>query len=295
MNLFLHFCTKLISFISFHLGRRLSRALFSVLGILWFDIFRIRRKDVLAHLAIAFPEMSMPDKVKLGRKSLMLMTANLSDLFSIPYIDKKWAQNNVIVTGEEHVREALNLGKGVLLLGMHVGNGDLTANLIVLRGMPLHLITKFFKNKQINDTWFAVRGAKGVNYIEPHGEKTPFQILKALKSNQLVVFVNDQFMGKPFGIETNFFGHPTGSAQGLALFHLKTKSPIVPVYCYEGDDRKFHYVFEPVLSTASMITDDKTATILRLTQYFCDVTEGIIRKHPSHWMWLHRRWKNFND
>lgn len=293
MKPFLHFCIKLTSFIVYVLGRSLSRSIFSLLGILWFDILRIRRRHILEHIQIAFPNMTESEKIKLGRKNLLLTTANLADLFVIPYIDEKWADVHTICEGHEHVDQALKQGKGVLLLGMHVGNGDLTANLIVLKGWTIHLITKFFKIRQFNDIWFAVRGAKGVNYIEPHGEKTPFQILKALKANHLVVFVLDQFMGKPFGVETSFFGRLTGTAQGLALFHLRSRAPVVPVYCYEGSDGKFHFVFEPALVLEDLITEDKESSIVRLTQKFCDVTEAIVRKHPADWMWLHRRWKKF--
>lgn len=271
----------------------MSRWLFSWLGILWFDILRIRRKDVLRHIGIAFPEMSESEKVKMGRTSMRLLTAQMGDFLTLPYITQQWVNKNVVYHGTEHVEVALKEGRGVFLLGMHIGNGDLAANLIALKKWDLHLITKFFKNQNLNKIWFSIRGYHGVKYIEPHGEKTPFQILKALKSNGLVVFVLDQYMGKPFGISSTFFGKKTGTAQGLALFYLKTKAPVVPVYCYEGDDHKTHLVFEPALFLSDKLSEDKEASIARLTQYFCDITEAAIRKHPEQWMWLHRRWKKF--
>lgn len=293
MNQLFHFYIKSISFFTYTFGRAISRGLFSILGFIWFDVVRIRRKDILNHLEIAFPELTIQQRISLGRKSMFLMTGNLADLFVIPYIDQKWLDKHTIVHGAEHVVQALAAGKGLLMLGMHVGNGDLAANLIALRKWPIHLITKFFKNQRLNKIWFALRGYHGVNYIEPHGEKTPFQILKALKANGMVVFVLDQFMGKPYGIETTFFGRKTGTAQGLALFYLKTKAPVIPVYCYEGEDKKFHLVFEPALPLSGMVLDDKKVCIAQLTQYFCDVTEVAIRQHPADWMWLHRRWKKF--
>ncbi len=275
--------------------RKWVRAFYTLLGVLWYDILKFRRKIVVDNLQIAYPEMSLEDRIRLGRKSVYSMLANVADLFAIPFIDQAWVDQNVVCHGTENMKSALSQGKGVYVLSLHMGNGDLAASLIQMQGFPLYLITKFFKNKLFNDIWFSIRGAKGVNYIEPHGEKTPFQILKALKTNSLVVFVLDQYMGKPFGIETTFFGRKTGTAQGLALFYLKTKSPIVPVYCYEGEDGKVHLVYEPALELAGLITEDKDKTLLDLTQRFCDVTEGIIRKHPDQWMWVHRRWKNFND
>jgi Kdo2-lipid IVA lauroyltransferase/acyltransferase len=293
MNLLLNVCIKLTSLLCYLLGRPASRWLFGLLGILWFDILRIRRQDILNHIGIAFPNLNESEKIKLARKSMRITTANAADLFLMPYINQKWVAENAVYEGSEHVEEALKLGKGILLLGMHVGSGDLAGNLIAMKNWKIHLITKFFKNQSVNKIWFALRGYHGIQHIEPHGEKTPFQILKALKANGLVVFVSDQFMGKPYGIETTFFGRRTGSAQGLAVFHLKTKAPVIPIYCYEGTDGKFHVVFEPPLHTAELISDNKDTSILKLTQLFCNVTEAVIRKHPEHWMWLHRRWKKF--
>lgn len=295
MKSFLVFWIKFFSFIMSLFPRTWVRGLYTLLGIFWYDILKFRRKIVLNNLQIAFPELTEKEKNKLGRKSVYTMLANTADLFAIPFINNKWIEKYVVYHGTENMQKALAKNKGVYVLSLHMGNGDLAATLIQMQGFNLFLITKFFKNKLFNEIWFAIRGAKGVNYIEPHGEKTPFQILKALKGNSLVAFVLDQFMGKPFGIETSFFGRKTGTAQGLALFYLKTKSPVVPVYCYEGEDNKVHLVYEPELELSPYLADDKEQSILNLTQYFCDVTESIVRKHPDQWMWVHRRWKNFND
>lgn len=293
MKLLLRFCTSLISFGCYVVGWRTSRWCFGLLGILWFDILRIRRKDVLGHIAIVFPDMNESDKIKMARRSMRLLTGAMADLFYMPYMDKSWRDQNIVFEGKQHIEEARKEGKGVFLLGMHIGSGDLAANMIAAELGNLYLITKLFKNKNLNDVWFSLRAFHGVKHIEPHGEKTPFQILKALKSNGSVVFVLDQFMGKPYGIETTFFGRATGTAQGLALFYLKTKAPVVPVYCYESADGHVRIVFEAPLSLSALVSEDKEASIQKLTQYFCNVTESIILKYPEHWMWLHRRWKKF--
>ena len=137
-----------------------------------------------------------------------------------------------------------------------------------------------------------ITNGKGVKYIDAHSPTNAFEIFKALKKNSMVAFVVDQFMGKPFGIATQFFGKRTGSAYGLALFAQKTKSPIVPVYTYEGSDKKMHVVFEPVIDINPFIVEDKTQSLQNITQHFCDKVEEIIRRHPEQWMWVHRRWKD---
>jgi KDO2-lipid IV(A) lauroyltransferase len=103
-------------------------------------------------------------------------------------------------------------------------------------------------------------------------------------------------MGKPYGVRTSFFGKPAGTAYGLALFHMKTKSPVVPVYTYEGQDGKIHIIVEsPVKSEVQSKEQEEVQTreqtLVELTQRYTDKLESIVRRYPEHWMWVHRRWK----
>lgn len=264
------------------------------IGILWFDVLRIRRKVILDNLKIAFPEWTVDDRIRVGRKSVYNLMDNFFEIFLMPSIDQKWVDENVIYHNLNELRTAYDQEKGVFLLSLHLGHGDLLANLVAFKKFPLYLITKFFKSQWLNRLWFSVRGAQGVQYIEPHGEKTPFAILKAIKNKALVGFVLDQHMGKPFGVRNVFFGRPVGTAYGLALFVLKTESPVILTYNYEGEDGKSHVVFETVQGIERFYQatpEQREQTLVLLTQLFTDKIEEVVRKYPEQWMWLHRRWK----
>jgi KDO2-lipid IV(A) lauroyltransferase len=269
------------------------RKLGGVVGFLWVDFFRVRRKVIFGNLQIAFPEWSAEKRTKVGRESVYNMGYSFFEFFTVPYLDQTWLERHVVFEGEEHLRKAREQGKGILALSLHLGNGDLASSAIVMKGQPITIITKVFKNSFFNDLWFSFRGAQGVKYIDAHGDKTSFDILKALKRQEAVVFVLDQFMGKPYGIETKFFGKKTGTAYGLSLFAMRTRAPVVPIYTYEGADHKMHVVFEPEVPVLDLIGQDKDASILAITQRFNDKIEEVVRKHPEHWMWVHRRWKDF--
>lgn len=272
--------------------RYVVRAPGALLGFLWIDFLRVRKKVVLENLRLAFPEKSEADRLLIARRSVYNMGYNFAEFFAIPGMDKEWRQHNIVFHGLEHIQQAQAENKGVFILGMHLGNGDIIANAIASDVTPLVLITKVFKNKILNDIWFSIRGYHGVKYIDAHGSNNAFEILKALKQKSAVVFVLDQFMGRPFGIPTQFFGKRTGTAYGLALFVQKTKAPVIPVYSYDGEDGKIHIVFLPKVDTGSLMTDDKDETTARMTQKFTDIIEDCVRRHPEHWMWVHRRWKN---
>ncbi|MFP5518856.1 MAG: lysophospholipid acyltransferase family protein [Bdellovibrionia bacterium] len=278
-----------------HLPRYVVRAPGILIGFLWFDLLRLRKQIVLENLKIAFPEKSQGDRNLIARRSIYNLAYNFTEFFAVPGMDQEWRKRNIVWEGVENLRAAQQKNKGVFLLSMHLGNADAAANAIASELSELYLITKVFKNKLLNNMWFAIRGYHGVNYIDAHGPNNAFEILKALKKKAAVVFVLDQYMGPPYGIPTTFFGKRTGTAYGLALFVQKTQAPVVPVYPYEGEDGKIHIVFLPEVDTSSLISDDKNQTTKLMTQRFTDEIEACVRRHPEQWMWVHRRWKFIED
>lgn len=284
---------KGLSFFLTLFPRSWIRFMGGLLGILWFDILRFRRKIVLSNLSIAFPEKSPAWKVRTGRRSVVALGSNFAELFTLPSLNQRWIAKNAVVEGEEHLRAAREKGKGALILTLHMGAADVAASLLPMHGYPAFLISKFFKTKWFNDLWFSIRGAQGMRFIEPHGEKAPFEILKGLKSNSLVIFVLDQYMGRPFGIPSTFFGKRTGTAYGLALFALKTKAPVIPVYSFEGEDGRLHLRCLEPLNLTPFEGKERDEAMSEMTQLFNNVLEQIVRSHPEQWMWVHRRWKEF--
>jgi Kdo2-lipid IVA lauroyltransferase/acyltransferase len=158
---------------------------------------------------------------------------------------------------------------------------------------PLSLISKRFSSAFLDEFWFALRTKSKTEFIDAHGKNNAFDILKALKKNRGVVFVVDQFMGKPFGVESKFFGHTTGTAYGLALFAQKTKAPVLPLSTFWGSDGRLNVAIGPVIDFSDIITDDKDKNNVLMTNRVNDVVADIIRKNPAQWMWVHRRWKVF--
>lgn len=284
----------LIQFIAFCLSlipRRLQWWMGSALGWLWWNVFRFRRFTLLRNITIAFPDLPKEERLRLIRRSLSWMGFNIFETLQIPRFNERNVRSRVTLHGVEHLEQALAQGKGVLLLSLHLGNGDLAAVSLPLLGHKIHLISKKFKVKRLNDVWFGMREAKGTRFIDPHGKDNAFQILKALRANEPVVFVIDQFMGRPYGIPTTFFGRPTATAYGLSLFAAKTRAPVLPIFTYFDEDLHGHVEFGPIIPFEEFA--DKDVQLTRMTQKYNSVLEQLITAHPEQWMWVHRRWKRW--
>ena len=291
MKIFMGWIIQVISWIAWSWPKKLHWWGACFLAWLWFDVIRFRRYTILRGISIAFPNLSFEERRDLARKSLRHQCYILAELFSLPQVGPKTV-SQFEFHGFENYEQAHAQGRGVLMLAMHIGNGDLGVSLMALKGIQLNLITRKAKSKFFNDLWFSIRQRHGVKFIDAQGVRSAHEILAAAKRKESVIFVIDQFMTSPVALEVPFFGKKTGTGVSLAKFASKLQAPVLPVWTYRDENLKTHVVFEPVVNEGegSGKSDEELA---RRTLQYNHVLEEIIRKKPEQWMWVHRRWKKF--
>ncbi len=259
------------------------------LGIFWYDILRIRRNVVINNLGIAFPEKPLKERVKLGRKAMIEFCIGIVQYSHIPFLEKKSLDRFFIIEGLEHLRQGVEKGRGVLMMTLHLGNGDFAVSGLGLNGLPVHLVSKEMNASWLNDMWFGMRQRVGVRFIPPRN--SAFAILKALKRKEIVIFVNDQFTGPPIGIKARFFGTDAGTALGLASMAERSGAALIPVYNLRLSDGRIRIVFEAEIPWESKGSHEES--LAHMTQVYNDRLEQYVRLCPEQWMWLHKRWKLF--
>lgn len=270
----------------------LNRMIGQGLAFLWLDLFQIRKKVIYENLQTAFPDIDKKTMDQIAKESMINFCRSFFDVIKIPNLSNRWIEQNVEFQGIENLEKAKSKDKGILFLTLHMGSGDLAAAVISQKITPLALITKHFSNSFMDEFWFSLRRQSKTEFIDAHSQRNAFDILSFLKKKFGVIFVLDQFMGKPFGLETEFFQKKTGTAYGLALFAKKTKAPVLPIFTY-WQEKKLVIVFEPEVDLTAIKGDNEQDLLRAMTNKFNQRLEKIITLHPAHWMWVHRRWKEF--
>jgi Kdo2-lipid IVA lauroyltransferase/acyltransferase len=281
---------KFVCAIVAHLPQPIQNAIGFFIGILWFDILRIRRGVIINNLNIAFPDWVKSRQIKVGRASCINLGMIFVEVCRLPFVSEK-DKNKFEIVGLENFKNAQARGRGVCIMTLHMGNGDWGIAGLALNRIKLVVISKEFKIKWLNDLWFSAREKLGTEFIEVRNSS--YGILKALKKHDSVVFVLDQFMGPPIGVRTQFFGKETGTAMGLAVIAGRSKAPVVPAFPLRLPDGRTRITFLPEIPFVESANKDDTVS--EMTQRYCDVIEQIIRGCPEQWMWVHRRWKRFVD
>lgn len=280
---------RALSFILRHSPAFVRSSLGALLGMLWFDVLRIRRQIVIDNITKAFPDLSHSEKVKLGRRSLVNLGRNFVDYSWLPVLDKNNFREHFEFHNLQVLDEALSKGKGVLLLTLHLGHGDMACAGLSLLGYRVFMVSKFFKVQWLNDLWFGMRRKLGTEFIAPRN--STFPLLRALKANSLVILPLDQFTGPPIGVRTTFFGHETGTAAGMALMADRSEASVVAAYTVRTLSGKHAVYFGPVMPVK--LEGDREQSLVTVTQQFNDQLEEFVKMHPEQWMWIHRRWKRF--
>jgi KDO2-lipid IV(A) lauroyltransferase len=91
----------------------------------------------------------------------------------------------------------------------------------------------------------------------------------------------------------DFFGIPSATAQGAALFHLKTGTPIIFVSAIRQKWGKFDIHFERIEISEKMQLNEQS--IFSITQTHIKILEKWIKKYPEQYFWTHKRWKTKPD
>jgi len=193
----------------------------------------------------------------------------------------------VDMKGTEHLDAALAKGKGCVILTGHLGHWEMLARRLANAGYKVNVIAR--DSDDVVMTGIARRIREGAGYRVLG--RNPREALMVLKNNEILGILPDQ--NAVGGIKVEFFGQLASTAEGPAVFSLRTGAPLVPAFARRGSDGMYHAVIHPPLETP--LTGDRDEDVRRLTQALTSRIEEEIRKDPTQWLWLHDRWKRPNE
>ena len=259
----------------------------TLLGILAFDIVRIRRGVTLANLKRAFGDkMSARERIRTGRRSYINFAKSMIEFASIPRLNPERIGKLVSFEGKEYVDRALEKGNGAVIVTGHFGSWEFLGAAAASSGMPADFLVGEQTNRLVDDYINSLRASAGIGTI-PMGV-TMRGVFKALRNNRVVAMLSDQDARRG-GIFVYFFGIPSSTYPGASQFAYRLGSPVIFCYILRNEDETHRAVFLSPMEADP--EKDRDQEIRRLTAGFTRALEDAIREHPDHYFWAHRRWK----
>jgi len=269
------------------LPRQVTLSIGRGIGNIGYAVAGKRRRLTLDNLKKALGEEKSDRELKtVARKSFSNLGMALVEYFTFPSLDIREAEKISEVEGEEHLKDAVEKGQGVLALTVHLDNVDLAGALLALRGFPIAIIAKPVRNPAVDRALINGREATGVKVFSGGG--TMKEILRHLRSAGIVGFVLDQNAVFGDGVFVPFFGREASTLNSLAILARRTGIPVIPIHMFR-DGLRHRIIIDPPIK--AKVIEDREEDVLERTKQYAAWTEGVIRQHPDQWMWLHNRWR----
>jgi Kdo2-lipid IVA lauroyltransferase/acyltransferase len=211
------------------------------------------------------------------------LTRGLFEAAALIHRSKEEIINTVRIEGEEHLRQALGLKRGVLVLSAHLGNFALIGVRLAAAGYPFSVVVKHPGDQQFAQLITKYRAQAGIETISAKPRREAVRgILRALRDNRIVLIIADEF--KSGDVTVEFMGQKLPAPRGPATLALRTGAVTLPIFAIRQADCSI------VLAIGSAIEavqrDNLEETILATTSLYTRHLENAIRCYPDQWNWL---------
>jgi KDO2-lipid IV(A) lauroyltransferase len=189
----------------------------------------------------------------------------------------------IVLDGEEHLKQALAKGKGVIGLSAHLGAFTLIGPRLAAAGYSFSVVLKHPKDARLARLMTEYRARIGVNTISAKPRQEAVRgILKALRKNGIVLVIADEF--KSGGVEVSFMGQRAAAPRGPASLALRTGAATLPMFAPRASDGSVLVQIGPEIELVRR--EDVDSDIAATTRLFTSHIEAAVRRFPDQWNWF---------
>ena len=261
-----------------------------LLGLIWYYLIPVRvsvaRKNMRRVLGDNITDQQLRT---MTRRCCQHMAMNILEGFRIPELKRELDSPRFDLQGVEIVEQAADLGKGIAMVSLHMGNFELFIANMACRNFPLHVVYKDIHWKAAHDFWNLVRDTTGIKAIAPRKSKS--RIKEVLAQGEFVGFASDQHMPPHRAIVCEFLGQLAATTPAAPRFALETGAAIVLAFTVRKDEDLTHHLMKYEAFELETPFETTAENIRHNTQRLNDWMGSIIRAYPEQWLWHHKRFK----
>ncbi|GHC18388.1 LpxL/LpxP family Kdo(2)-lipid IV(A) lauroyl/palmitoleoyl acyltransferase [Aidingimonas halophila] len=261
---------------------RLKLWLGKAVGWLSWRLVRRRRHITDTNLRLCFPEKSDSERRRMVRDTFIDNGIGIMETATGWCRDPEDFRHRVSFQGQEHMHRALAQGKGALIVGVHFSTLDLGGALHSLF-FPADAVYRPHDNPLFERFMTRARNRIFGEAIDRHDLRGA---VRRIKAGHAVWYSPDQDFGRDVSVFAPFFGIEAASIKLTAKLARMTGAPVMPLVFHRNpDDRTYTLEYLPPL--ADFPTGDDVEDATRINAFI----EQAIRKAPTQYLWLHRRFK----
>jgi KDO2-lipid IV(A) lauroyltransferase len=291
----MYYLFRLAEIIIPRLPRRLVRALGNVAAfIAWLVAGRARRQatENMMHVLGGQDERGQQFlKTRAGHKRLRQTVrgmfrhnvSNYLDLFLLPMTKPETILQNLVVRGQKHLKEALALGKGLIMFSGHFGPFDYLAQWLAINGYQVVIPVEHLADQRVLDLMLRLRRNKGVQFVPLGGTTAMRSILQALRNNQIVLITADRAV-QGEKVTVPFFGAPARLPLGIVQIAQRTGAPIVAGFGWRTGRSRMPVLLGDVVPLSLALPQEQRKQTEHLMSGIVAILERFIGEHPEQWV-----------
>ncbi|ROU00589.1 LpxL/LpxP family Kdo(2)-lipid IV(A) lauroyl/palmitoleoyl acyltransferase [Marinobacter sp. R17] len=253
-----------------------------LIGELAYRTLSSRRHICRVNIDLCFPELSDAEREALVRKTFHSNGIGIMEISLAWFRDPESLRHLTQVHGLDYVNDALEKGKGILLLGGHYSTLDLGGSLVSLF-IDADVMQRDHNNPLMNAVMTRSREKR---YGVALNSKDLRGLFKRLRANRIVWYAADQDYGRKGIVFAPFFGVEAASITATARIAERSECVVIPFSHFRRDNEiGYDIYFHPPLEDFPSGDDEVDATRVNAT------IEREVRKHPDQYLWMHRRFK----
>ena len=273
---------RLTAWLPLSLIRLLAIGLGSLINLWPGRPFKRTRQRIFDHLRLAFPDKSEAELRRLRRKNLIEMLSTALENGPLWYRSRKWLERRVQVHGWQHIEQAQQSDRGVLMVSGHLGNWE-TAALYMTMKLPMVYLYKAPRSKKVDQLLTERRARFGGQFV-PAGSPALRQMLRQLRSGNAAGLLFDQRPKAGDSVIAPFFGQPVETMTLVHELARRTGCQVLMVDCIRlPGARGWKISIEPMDEAFGQLNSTQAASHLNaaLEQRICQV--------PAQYLWQYKR------
>jgi Kdo2-lipid IVA lauroyltransferase/acyltransferase len=238
-------------------------------------------------IAAAFPELPQEEVERIARGAYENLGRTSVETAVLPSLSAEQILAMFeSVEGWEQVAEILARGKGLILVGGHIGNWELAGAYLGARGATIEAVARHMANARVDRYLTDARESTGMRVI--HDEDAVRRVPRLLRAGGTAAFLVDQAALGLASTWVPFFGRDARTPRGPGVFALRLGVPVVFAAAIRQPSNRYRMVFEPV---EYELTGDRETDVDRIVAAYTATLERWVRRVPEQYFWQHRRWK----
>jgi len=252
------------------------------LGKLFRLINPYRRLVVQTNLSLCFPELDEHAREQLYKRTFESLGMSMVEASTGMWASERFCERHSHIEGLQHIEQAQQQGKGVLLLSGHFCSVDFAGRLLS-RKFPVCFTYQELRNPLTHHLLMKARAKFAHRIIHRHNIRG---FIKALKDGEAVWYAPDQSQQRRNSVYAPFFGIQANTLSATTRLAKLTGAAVLPFAIRRlPDARGYALTIQPALEDFPGVDEVADAT------RFNALIESQIRENPEQYLWIHRRFK----